>query len=162
MGRRLTARARMLSKDPRGLGATFRANGFFVTDTTAEEFKVLGHSLGVPVRTRPGGALTERLRPTSVGDAPSRSLSRLHGLGVFPFHTDAAHHRLSPRYVLMRLADGSRSNTPTLLVDADPRSLSPSDTTSLARETWLIHGGFGRTFYSSILDSSRRIAFPRR
>jgi len=147
----------MICNDTSDLQTSLRAKGFLVTATTADEFKVLARSLGEPVPVRPSGALMDCLRPVSAADAPARSLSALHGLGTFPFHTDAAHHRVPPRYLLLRLADGATSETPTLLVDSDPSYLSRSDAATLSRETWLIQGGFGRTFYSPVLDRSRML-----
>lgn len=94
--------------------------GFVVTETTMREFEMLGRSLGIPVSVRPGGPTTYRLTPTPVSEAAPRSLSAIYGLDAFPFHTDAAHHRVPPRYLILRLADGARSDTPTVVVDARP------------------------------------------
>lgn len=126
-----------------------------VTETTETEFEALGRALGTPVSVRPGGPATDRLTPVGVEDAQLRSLSAVHGLGAFPYHTDAAHHRLPPRYLVMRLADGACSETPTLLVDVDAMALGADEVRSLSRETWLVRGGFGRTFYAPVLDRAR-------
>ena len=119
------------------------------------EFEGLASALGRSVPARRGGEATDRLRPTLPQNAPPRSLSATYGLAAFPFHTDGAHHRVPPRFVLMRLADGAASGTPTLLVDGYRSLIDAVDRKMLARETWLVHGGFGRTFYAPILDTAR-------
>ena len=136
--------------------AALERDGFAVTRTSLEEFDALATRLGTSVPVRRGGPTTDRLMPTPPDEAAPRSLSAIYGLGTFPFHTDAAHHRVPPRYLLMRLADGAASTTPTLLVDADPRSFRLPHSKTLTRKTWLVRGGLGRTFYAPILDPSRR------
>jgi L-asparagine oxygenase len=42
--------------------------------------------------------------------------SGIYGLGCFPFHTDLAHWRVPPHYLLLRCMTGY-SDVPTLLVD---------------------------------------------
>jgi hypothetical protein len=145
--------------DPSDLGGIFealRVDGFVVTRAGVEEFEALAGDLGRPVAVRRGGPTTDELMPTAKGQAAARSLSAIYGLGSFPFHTDAASHRVPPRYLLMRLADGVSSTTPTLLVDADPRSFCLHDSKVLMRERWLVRGGLGRTFYAPVLDPSQR------
>lgn len=141
----------------RALGAGLRATGFALLDTSEDQFKALGHLLGTPIPGRPSGPLIDHLHPMVAADARPRSLSALHGVDAFPLHTDGAHHRVPPRYVLMRLADEAHCETPTLLARIDPRSLLRRDVTLLARETWLVRGGFGRTFFAPVLDNSRMI-----
>ena len=119
------------------------------------EFGGLASALGRSVPARRGGEATDRLRPTLPQNAAPRSLSATYGLAAFPFHTDGAHHRVPPRFVLMRLADGAASGTPTLLVDGYRSLIHAVDRKMLARETWLVRGGFGRTFYAPILDTAR-------
>jgi L-asparagine oxygenase len=72
-------------------------------------------------------------------------------MGRFPFHTDAAHHRAPPRFVLLRIADGSETTTPTELVDFNSLSISRADVETLRREPWLVRGGVGLKFFSAIL-----------
>jgi hypothetical protein len=142
--------------DLRRIFAALSADGFVVTRTRGEEFEALARDLGNPVAVRRDGPTTDELVPTATSQAAPRSLSAIHDLGSFPFHTDAAHHRVPPRYLLMRLADGGSSTTPTLLVDANPRSVCLPDSKVLMREQWLVRGGFGRTFYAPVLDPSKR------
>ncbi len=126
--------------------------GFIATRMNMPEFYALARSLGSAVSARKGGPLFERISPTPRDQASPRSLSSVYGLGAFPFHTDAAHHRVPPRYVAMRLAEGARSNTPTMIVDLDPSRLSRGMRATLRREMWLVAGGLSRTFYAPILD----------
>ena len=122
--------------------AALAGDGFAVTRTSLEEFDALATRLGSSVSVRRNGPITDQLMPTPSDQAAPRSLSAIYGLGTFPFHTDAAHHRVPPRYVLMRLADGATSTTPTQLVDAEPGAFTLPDSKTLTRETWLVRGGF--------------------
>lgn len=58
--------------------------------------------------------LVQKLVPRS--SAPPNTYSGIYGLGRFPFHTDLAHWRLPPRYLLLRCVTGY-ADIPTLLVD---------------------------------------------
>lgn len=133
------------------------AEGYASVDLSLPEFKRLALDLGRPVSARRRGPTVDRLTPTRSVDAAPRSLSAQYGTGAFPFHTDAAHHALPPRYVLLRLADGARTTTPTLLAVIDLAALSPQDRRTLTREQWLVNGGRGRVFYSPILDPRRQL-----
>jgi alpha-ketoglutarate-dependent taurine dioxygenase len=126
--------------------------GWAVTevDTTAN-LVVLAESFGEITPSRVGAPSVDELRPKPSSDASHRSLSGAHGLGAFPYHTDAAHHTLPPRFVFLRLA----SHTPTLrrtLVAPMPRRLRKSDREILEHDVWLVDGGRGR-FLTSILGS---------
>jgi hypothetical protein len=129
--------------------------GFAVLNTTLGEFEILGGVLGGSVSVRSRGPATDRLVPKDASAAAPHSLSAVFGLGEFPLHTDAAHHRIPPRYLLLRLAESSTTDTPTLIVDGRPRQLSCADVRTLNRETWLVRGGRARTFYAPILETSR-------
>jgi hypothetical protein len=134
-----------------------RKNGFVVVQTTAREFEHLGASLGIAVSGRRGGPTTDRLTPMPAVAAPPRSLSAIFGLSEFPFHTDGAHHRVPPRYLLLRLADGAQAETPTLVADGRLAELDRDEASLLSREMWLVKGGRGRTFYAPIFDASRML-----
>lgn len=60
------------------------------------------------------GGLVQRLTPRST-DTPN-TYSGMYGLGRFPFHTDLAHWRRPPRYLMLRCVKGYR-DVPTLLLD---------------------------------------------
>jgi hypothetical protein len=126
--------------------------GYVALETSMQEFEELSLGLGEPICVRPGGPTLETLKPLNRESASPRSLSAAHGLGTFPFHTDAAHHRSPPRYLALRLADHCCGVTPTLVIDADPQRFSAAERMTLRRETWLVQGGFNRTFYAPILD----------
>jgi hypothetical protein len=65
------------------------------------------------VATRKGDATVSVLRPTSAEAAPPRSLSATHGLAEQPLHTDGAHLKEPPQFVVLYAAQPN--NTPTLL-----------------------------------------------
>jgi L-asparagine oxygenase len=60
------------------------------------------------------GRLVQELVPRA--SAPPNSYSGIYGFGRFPFHTDLAHWRLPPPYLLLRCVTGY-TDVPTLLLD---------------------------------------------
>lgn len=110
----------------------------------------LADGVGVPRVARPGGAQIDRLRPRSKSEAEPNSLSSLHGLGAFPLHTDGAHCRVPPRFIMLRLAGIAASSTPTLVLDLHYA------VTDLRQEmktaVWLVNAG-RRRFYTTTFSS---------
>ena len=70
-------------------------------------------SLGEPL-TPWGGRLIQELVPRAA--ATPNTYSGIYGLRSFPFHTDLAHWRVPPRYLLLRCVRGY-AEVPTLLLD---------------------------------------------
>lgn len=112
--------------------------------------------IGVPIESRPGGGYLDRLTPMESDAANRRSPSRSHGLGRFPFHTDAAHHRATPDYVLLRCLHSGGLATPTEVVDGCELLADQDLAENLRLGTWLVNGGptYGR-FYRPVLKDSR-------
>lgn len=73
----------------------------------------VANALGQPLTPWEGG-LVQDLVPRAT--ATPNTYSGLYGLDRFPFHTDLAHWRLPPRYLLLRCVTGS-ADVPTLLLD---------------------------------------------
>jgi alpha-ketoglutarate-dependent taurine dioxygenase len=116
------------------------------------EFWPLANDLGTPVPPGHRQPLITRLAPIPSDNARPRSLSARYAQGPFPLHTDAAHWRIPPRYVLLRLAEGSASRRPTLLVDFHKVAVSPAELGILRRHVWLVNGGRGRFLTSIVSD----------
>lgn len=116
---------------------------------TAESLLDFAKQIGQPVAARLDGQLPEVLVPRGSEAALPRSLSALHGLAPFPFHTDAAHHALPPDLLAMRLAPESTSRTPTLLLDV--WDVAGSDLAGLRAGTWLVSAG-RRRFYAPMVS----------
>ncbi|WP_271114285.1 TauD/TfdA family dioxygenase [Paracoccus aerodenitrificans] len=70
-------------------------------------------SLGVPLTPWEGG-LVQTLKPQA--KAAPNTYSGNFGFGRFPFHTDLAHWRVPPRYLLLRCQIGYL-DVPTLMID---------------------------------------------
>lgn len=62
------------------------------------------------------GSPVHQLRPTPKDNAAPNSYSGIFGLDVFPFHTDMAHWRHPPRFIMLRCLVGFEE-VPTLLAD---------------------------------------------
>jgi L-asparagine oxygenase len=79
------------------------------TDTDA-----VANALGEPITSWQGG-LVQDLVPRAI--ATPNTYSGIYGLDRFPFHSDLAHWRTPPRYLLLRCITG-HADVPTLLLDA--------------------------------------------
>lgn len=73
----------------------------------------VANALGQPLEPWEGGTIQD-LIPRST--ATPNTYSGIYGLGRFPFHTDLAHWRVPPRYLLLRCVTGY-ADIPTLLLD---------------------------------------------
>jgi len=73
----------------------------------------VAHLLGNPLTPWVGGLVQDLIPRTS---STPNTYSGIYGLDPFPFHTDLAHWRIPPRYLLLRCATGY-ADVPTLLVD---------------------------------------------
>lgn len=115
-----------------------------------EELLRIAAELGEPVPASPSRPVLQELTPLAAGDAPPRSLSAVHGVGSFPFHTDAAHHRQPPRWVVMHCIDPGPAHRPTLLADAARLSLTDRQWRALERAVCWVRSG-GRGFLAAIV-----------
>jgi L-asparagine oxygenase len=135
----------------RTLRATVDRRGWAVMEVrSTADLLSLADSLGDITPSRAGGPPVDELRPKPSSQAQPRSLSGQHGLGAFPYHTDAAHHLLPPHYVLLRFASECPSARRTLLASI-PRRIGERDRQILEHDVWLVDGGRGR-FLTSILS----------
>lgn len=66
---------------------------------TAEVSTLLGNPTALP-----GGTLVHTLTPRSSTAASLQSYSGAYGMAAFPLHSDLAHWRVPPRYILLRAA----------------------------------------------------------
>jgi alpha-ketoglutarate-dependent taurine dioxygenase len=62
------------------------------------------------------GSPVHQLKPKAKEDAPPNTYSGIYGHNRFPLHTDMAHWRYPPRFLLLRCIAGFNS-VPTMLVD---------------------------------------------
>jgi L-asparagine oxygenase len=134
------------------LQAKLNRDGMVLLKGSSSVLKEVAQTLGSIVPVRRGGPAVDYLSPTFRSDAAPNSLSSEHGLGAFPFHTDAASHRVPPRFVLLRYPSTQRSLTPTTFIDFQRLQLTPTEMKQLRREAWVVRGGVGRTFYATILS----------
>jgi L-asparagine oxygenase len=132
---------------------TLEDDGYlFFAAASSEELMAIALDLGEPVPVRPLGPLLQKLTPVPADEAHPRSLSRIHGAGAFPFHTDAAHHRHPPRWVLMRCRSPGPDGRPTLLIDTKGLNFAEGDAKLVRRAVWSVTGG-PTTFLASAVSA---------
>ncbi len=111
----------------------------------------LGCALGEPIPSRSDGPLVDILRVIDANNAKERSLSAKFGKEAFPWHTDMAHIRIPPRFVVMK-SIGS-SGRQTLLLDGNQLCRNRDKEAILKTDVWLVNGGRGR-FLTPILNDT--------
>lgn len=76
------------------------------------EIQTIANMLGIPI-TPWSGRLVQNLTPKE--NSSPNTYSGIYGLSAFPFHTDLAHWKIPPRYLLLRCINGY-SEVPTLIL----------------------------------------------
>lgn len=86
---------------------------FFSSHRPNDSIVGISEDIGRPLEPWEDG-LVQTLVPRS--EAAPNSYSGIYGLNRFPFHSDLAHWRTPPRYLLLRCVTGY-ADIPTLLID---------------------------------------------
>ena len=102
-----------IGDDVRTYGFAFRTD--YCSDLTTE---AVAGAVGVPVALGSKGAV-HVLTPASENERLPNSYSGLYGFGPFPMHTDLAHHRLPPRYFMLRCCIPAKGVGTTLIDSTD-------------------------------------------
>lgn len=98
---------------------------------------------------RKPGLLVDALRVTPKESAEPRSQSRVHGSGVFPFHTDTAHWQVPGRYIIFGCADPGSGGRKTLLLDWYHLNISDEQLQSIYRSPFRVLNG-RQSFFATI------------
>ena len=108
----------------------------------------------------PGRALVDILVPRPQGVAPSSTLSALHGVGSFPFHTETAHWRTPVDWVILRCVNPGSGNRPTLLIDGFSLNLKNTEIYQLTRSLMVVRNG-ARSFLAPLAKQDNESLFFR-
>jgi hypothetical protein len=95
-------------------------------------------SFGVPVRELRDGTVVKEISPTSSERAAGNTLSSRHGLGAFPFHTDAAYWKEPARWLVLWCVSPGAGSRATFLSDAQGWALSEHERHVLRNEIWVV------------------------
>ncbi len=124
--------------------------GYFLTKFESQsEFISLCEKLGNFESNRKGEKALKTLKPLNKNEAHPNSLSSIHGLNRFPFHTDGAHKLIPPRFLAFRYVGTTKIPEPTLLIDFNSKLLSSAENYFINNRIWKINNGF-KIFYRSI------------
>lgn len=98
----------------------------------------IAHSLGVPVGDVRTPEPIRLIRPQPTETAKRNTLSSRHGMGAFPFHTDAAYWPTPARYILFHCVNPGAGGRPTLLIDPRAWSWPERERRWLYNEVWRV------------------------
>jgi L-asparagine oxygenase len=101
-----------------------------------EQVLEIARSLGVITWDERHPVPYRRIRPQSVKSATPNTLSSRYGEGRFPFHTDAAHWRVPPTFVLLYCESPGAGGRPTELIDTSSWQLNPKTRIALTSGVW--------------------------
>lgn len=126
-----------------------RARGYFWERSwTYREVVRLASTLGRPFGDIGDPRLVRVLTPQPSHEVHANTLSRRHGLGPFPFHTETAYWSRPARYVVLYCVDPGAGERPTLLVDSRQWQLSTKDRRQFLNAAFRVMGR--RTFLTSL------------
>jgi hypothetical protein len=129
-----------------------RRNGWASFRESTSSTLQIALTLGLPVPAQRNGDVIQLLRPLPEDSAPPNSLSAAHGLNGFPLHTDAAHHPVPPRYIVMRLTGETSTRCATVVVPFSSLAFDLPALAAFRRDVWIVNAGQGK-FTTTILDS---------
>lgn len=121
----------------------------------ADSTQDIASFFGKVVPSRTGNAPIDTLRPIEESEAHTRSLSKLHGRGEFPLHTDGSTFDIPPRFVLLRYMGAGDSDRATNVSKVLSAMADGSCRMDLVSDIWLVNGGRDK-FYVSILGRSEK------
>lgn len=137
------------ASSPSAITDCISTRGFFWDSHWAPPDVVrLAASLGRPSGDIGDPRLVRALAPQPSRDVHANTLSRRHGLGPFPFHTETAYWSRPARYVLLYCVNPGAGERPTLLVDSQGWRLSGEDRRHFLNAAFHVSGR--RTFLASL------------
>ena len=92
------------------------------------------------------------IRPTPIDTAPPNTLSNLHGISAFPFHTDCAHWEIPANFLFLYCVSPGYGARPTHLIDSQVWPWSESELHSLKNDVWT--RGLKNPKLCTVVDSS--------
>lgn len=125
----------------------------FARDSVESSMLSLAERLGSPIYSRRGGSLVDRLRPIQAEHARVASLSRYHGKGRFPFHTDTAHWLTPARYLILGCLQPGSSGRATLLTRFSDLNIDAQEASVLAEGVFLVKNGRS-SWYANIVNET--------
>jgi len=137
------------------MGMTLEKEGWVllqsaIGEDAEESIITLARALGKPIPSRPRNELIDKLQPVPASSARSFSLSRRHGAGAFPFHTDTAHWRTPARFIVIGCVNPGAGGRATLLIRMNDLGLDKQDKELLNSGVFLVRNGRA-SWYSTVL-----------
>lgn len=82
-----------------------------------DELIDISNVIGLPVESRIGGYIIDRLSPKKKESAYKNSLSNIHELNSFPLHSDTAYYKIPVKYIMLYCKNPGTGGRPTYLYD---------------------------------------------
>ncbi len=95
----------------------------------------------------------ESLMPRKSSEARINSLSRVHGRGRQPPHTDGAHQERPPKFILLWSENATAANANTHIRRLDASLLTPGFWRSLSDSVWVVRTSATRFHYRRAVES---------
>ena len=101
----------------------------------------LAFKLGQPVPSFPNRPNVDVLVPRTREDSLPGTLSSMHGVNAFPFHTETAHWRHPVDLVILKCASPGAGDRRTLLIDAYGLNFNEKEISQLTHSLMVVRNG---------------------
>lgn len=102
-------------------------------------------------------APVESLMPRSQSEARINSLSRIHGRGRQPPHTDGAHQERPPKFILLWSENATTAHATTHIRRLDTSLLTPRFWGELSDSVWMVRTSATRFHYRRAVESDELV-----
>ena len=134
--------------------------GFHLFDGPEElSLESLALRLGRPVPSVPDRPTVDILVPRAREDSLPGTLSFMHGVKAFPFHTETAHWRRAVDVVILKCINPGAGNRPTFLIDAWSLDFEEDEIAQLMQSLMFVRNG-ARSFLAPLVTKEcERLSF---
>ena len=132
--------------------ADIQRSGFHILDLLEDmPLTELAAQLGDAVPSAPGRQLTDLLTPQAREHSLAGTLSSIHGVEAFPFHTETAYWRHPIDWVILKCINPGTGYRKTLLIDGWRLRLGNDEVKALEDSLMVVKNG-SRSFLASAVE----------
>lgn len=110
--------------------------------------------LGHPVPSCPDRPTVDILVPKTREDSPAGTLSSMHGVNAFPFHTETAHWRKPVDLVILKCVNPGAGNRRTLMIDTWGIDFAKDELNQLTQSLLVVRNG-SKSFLAALASRER-------
>ena len=134
--------------------------GFHLFDGSEDlPLEPLAFSLGQPIPSLPQRPNVDVLVPKTREDSPPGTLSSMHGVNAFPFHTETAHWRHPVDLIILKCVNPGAGNRRTLMIDGYGLNIDDKEINQLTHSLMVVRNGSNSFLASLASRGCNRLLF---